>query len=273
MPYKVAEVPPVSPHFSVILTRHTGNPSPETGSSGLSGEPSKSAGHRTKCYDKAACISADIYTEPEGLLSSGCGITKSAGAQGARSLCYMRRAAHLRLILSACLFTSLCAEHLPVRIYTTADGLAGNTIDSIVRDSHGYLWFCAREGLSRFDGYKFQNFGVAEGLPLGAGDLIETATHDYWIATNDGLARFRPKDRNPHFEIFRAADPNGRFVQALAVDPAGGIWVGTLGGLYRLDPPQPPESSDWRLWLINIGAPTENRIDASVEALVVDRAG
>src|ERR1700733_11275078 len=169
-------------------------------------------------------------------------------------------ASRLHLILSACLFTSLYAEHLPVRIYTTADGLAGNTIDSIVRDSSGYLWFCTREGLSRFDGYKFQNFGVAQGLPLGDGDLIETATHDYWIATNDGVARFHPRDRNPHFEIFRAADPQARFAQALAIDPAGGIWVGTLGGLYRLDPPHPHESRDWRFRFVAIGLPTQNRI-------------
>src|SRR5208282_6083318 len=107
----------------------------------------------------------------------------------------MRGAVRLRWILSACLFASLHAEHLPVRIYTTADGLADNTIDRIVRDSRGYLWFCTREGLSRFDGYKFQNFGVAQGLPRGDGDLIETDAHDYWIATNDGLARFRPMDR------------------------------------------------------------------------------
>ncbi|MGA2591005.1 MAG: hypothetical protein ABSH32_13885 [Bryobacteraceae bacterium] len=51
-----------------------------------------------------------------------------------------------------------------MRIYTTADGLAGNTIDRIVTDSHGFLWFCTREGLSRFDGYQFYNFGVAQGL-------------------------------------------------------------------------------------------------------------
>jgi ligand-binding sensor domain-containing protein/signal transduction histidine kinase len=185
----------------------------------------------------------------------------------------MPGAARLGWILSACLFASLRAEHLAVRIYTTADGLADNTIDRIVRDSRGYLWFCTREGLSRFDGYKFQNFGVAQGLPRGDGDLIETDAHDYWIATNDGLARFRPSDLNPRFEIYRPPDPNARYVQALAVDPAGGIWVGTYGGLYHLDPARPPESSDWRLRFVEIGLPTENQIDASIEALLVGRDG
>ena len=59
------------------------------------------------------------------------------------------------------------AERLPLRPYTVADGLAHNEINKIVRDSRGFLWFCTAEGLSRFDGYAFTNYGTAEGLPHG----------------------------------------------------------------------------------------------------------
>jgi ligand-binding sensor domain-containing protein len=41
------------------------------------------------------------------------------------------------------------AEQLPVRTYTTADGLPSDLILRIVRDSHGFLWFCTADGLSR----------------------------------------------------------------------------------------------------------------------------
>src|SRR5512143_4308285 len=47
------------------------------------------------------------------------------------------------------------AERLPIKTYTTADGLAQNAVNQIVRDSRGFLWFCTNEGLSRFDGYTF----------------------------------------------------------------------------------------------------------------------
>src|SRR3989475_10111879 len=57
------------------------------------------------------------------------------------------------------------AERLPIKPYTVADGLPNNVINKIVRDSRGFLWFCTAEGLSRFDGYSFTNYGTAEGLP------------------------------------------------------------------------------------------------------------
>lgn len=42
--------------------------------------------------------------------------------------------------------------------YTTDAGLCHNTINSIVQDSRGFLWFGTAEGLSRFDGASFRNF-------------------------------------------------------------------------------------------------------------------
>src|SRR2546428_1034673 len=56
------------------------------------------------------------------------------------------------------------AEQLPARTYTTADGLPRDYILRIVRDSHGFLWFCTGDGLSRFNGYEFTNYGVEHGL-------------------------------------------------------------------------------------------------------------
>src|SRR5205814_6598280 len=50
---------------------------------------------------------------------------------------------------------NIAAEQLPVRTYTTADGLPRDLILRIVRDSHGFLWFCTAVALSRFNGYEF----------------------------------------------------------------------------------------------------------------------
>ena len=60
---------------------------------------------------------------------------------------------------------ALPAKRLPIRAYTTADGLARDSILCIVQDSHGFLWFCTAEGLSRFGGYQFTNYHTEQGLP------------------------------------------------------------------------------------------------------------
>ena len=70
------------------------------------------------------------------------------------------------------------AETLPLRIYTAAEGLAHSSVNRIVRDSRGYMWFCTSEGLSRFDGYEFHNFGRRDGLPHRVvNDVLETHNH------------------------------------------------------------------------------------------------
>jgi ligand-binding sensor domain-containing protein len=88
---------------------------------------------------------------------------------------------------------STSAEQLPIRTYTTADGLAEDNVMRIVRDSRGFLWFCTGEGLSRFDGYQFKNYSIDQGLPHRVvNDLLETRDGNYWVATGGGVSRFNP---------------------------------------------------------------------------------
>jgi len=73
-----------------------------------------------------------------------------------------------RVLLSCSLMSLLAAaagaQRLPIRTYTIADGLPQNVIGRIVRDANGFLWFCTPEGLSRLDGYTFDNYGIDDGL-------------------------------------------------------------------------------------------------------------
>src|SRR5436305_3683192 len=97
----------------------------------------------------------------------------------------------IALLLNA---SSVSAQQLPVRTYTTADGLPRDFVLRIVRDSRGFLWLCTADGLSRFNGYEFTNYGVEQGLPNPTiNDLLETRRGVYWVATNGGgVARFNP---------------------------------------------------------------------------------
>jgi ligand-binding sensor domain-containing protein len=144
------------------------------------------------------------------------------------------------------------AERLPIRAYTTADGLAHNFVHRIVADSRGFLWFATEDGLSRFDGYSFSNFSVEQGLPhRTVTDLLETRSGELWVATFGGLARFRP-DGLPAGRVVAAnapesaalmfatllpaeAIPQAREVTVLREGDDGTIWCGTRNGLFRLD--------------------------------------
>ena len=131
------------------------------------------------------------------------------------------------------------AEKLPVKLYTSAEGLARDTVNQIVADSHGFLWFCTGEGLARFDGYRFSNFGISDGLPSrSVNQMVETRSGQYWVATNDGLCRFDPTARagQPRFVVDYQGDATrGQMLTTLLEDRAGVLWVGGGKDLFRLE--------------------------------------
>lgn len=130
------------------------------------------------------------------------------------------------------------AEQLPLRKFTTADGLPSNSITCVKRDSRGFMWFCTPEGLSRFDGYTFVNYGADQGLPdRYVTDFVETRNGEYWVATLRGLAQFNPKPTAKHqmFALYRLGETEAvKRVYALLADEHGDIWVGTGGGVFQL---------------------------------------
>lgn len=157
--------------------------------------------------------------------------------------------ANAKLVAALCLAlalltaSSVSAQQLPVRTYTTADGLPRDLVTRIVRDSHGFLWFCTGDGLSRFNGYEFTTYGVEQGLPHSfINDLLETRSGIYWVATNGGgVARFNPsplRTEQPQnlFTVYAVGDlPTTNRVNVLYEDRAGHLWAGTDGGLFLLD--------------------------------------
>src|SRR5207253_7258580 len=181
----------------------------------------------------------------------------------------------LALLLDA---RSVSAQQLPVRTYTTADGLPRDLLLRIVRDSQGFLWFCTGDGLSRFNGYEFTNYGVEQGLPNPViNGLLETRRGVYWVATNGGgVARFNPSPSRSEpselrklFTAYRVGDePTSNLVNVLYEDHAGQVWAGTDGGLFRLD--ETSGQPSFRRVSLN---PRESDLPMIVRGLIEDREG
>ena len=62
------------------------------------------------------------------------------------------------------IFSCTAAQTLNYVHYDEKEGLAGNTVYSMCQDKDGFLWFATDNGISVFDGNKFRNLTVKDGL-------------------------------------------------------------------------------------------------------------
>jgi ligand-binding sensor domain-containing protein len=120
--------------------------------------------------------------------------------------------------------------------YTRADGLAGNTISSIVPDEKGGLWLG-----TMFNGVSYYADGKTE-LHFKASDTI--GNNEAWKVYKDhqgeiwfssegyGLYRYDGIRLRNYNELDGLGVPA---VQEVFEDRMGRVWVGGGGGLYRLD--------------------------------------
>src|SRR5438067_562430 len=200
-----------------------------------------------------------------------------------------RRLALVELCLLAGFFVSaswVSAQRLPLKPYTVSDGLPNNVINKIVRDSRGFLWFCTGEGLSRFDGYGFTNYGIDQGLPHSTvNDFLETRSGELWIATNGGLVLLNPKgmpsatvayanqktQAAPMFTVVVPDDDDrqARVINVLYEDRGGTIWCGSMKHLYRLE----RHDNRFKLLSVDMGTVGGHAAEVYVYDLLEDRSG
>ncbi len=157
----------------------------------------------------------------------------------------MRTSRWLAVALAAGLWPAALAgqERLEFEHLTTEQGLSQNTVSAILQDRTGFLWFGTRDGLDRFDGYRFKPYRhrVGDGRSLIDNvvlALLEDRDGRLWVGTESGLSRLEPASDDFANYTNDPRDPRslapGR-VRCLCQDRSGRLWVGTEEGLSRFD--------------------------------------
>ncbi len=154
-------------------------------------------------------------------------------------------------------------------------GLSQSTVNAIIQDRQGFMWFGTEDGLNRYDGY---DFVVYKNDPFDSNSISDSrimCLHeddggDIWVGTfRGGLNRYvRVEDRFIRYK-HDPANPrslSGNSVSAIEQDSAGTIWIGLWGGglsrydpntnsflRYRHDPTSPRSLGDDRVTSICVG--------------------
>ncbi len=73
------------------------------------------------------------------------------------------------------------------RRYTVDNGLPSSVVYHVFQDTNGYIWFATANGVSRYDGYRFENFDLQSGLvDNDVFEIYEDYKHRIWFIPMSG---------------------------------------------------------------------------------------
>lgn len=134
-------------------------------------------------------------------------------------------------------------EHYYLKSLGVSDGLSQNTVNAILQDRQGFMWFGTKDGLNRYDGQAFRIFRHDNDNPKSIGNdfitvLYEDSNGNIWIGTDVGTYIYYPEtDSFSHLiEPSKENTKIERTVTAITEDGQGCIWIAVESqGLFCYD--------------------------------------
>jgi signal transduction histidine kinase/ligand-binding sensor domain-containing protein/DNA-binding response OmpR family regulator len=129
--------------------------------------------------------------------------------------------------------SSLKFEH-----FSTRDGLSQANINCIIQDSRGFMWIGSRNGLNKYDGYKFTPFryDAKNEHTLSNNmitDLAEDSDGNIWVSTQSGLNMYNRNTGTFVRYMHNAHNPNSlvnNILNRLSYGHDGKLWIATQNG-------------------------------------------
>ena len=134
------------------------------------------------------------------------------------------------------------AHRLRFKTLSANEGLSQNMIQCILKDTQGFMWFGTRDGLNRYDGYKFTTFrhNSEQASTISnnfINDIIEAPGGNLWIGTSSGLDLF---DKKSEKFIHYNPDNLKLIISDLTIDKKGILWMSTVNSGLLMPPPSVP---------------------------------
>ncbi|WP_276483419.1 hybrid sensor histidine kinase/response regulator transcription factor [Paraflavitalea pollutisoli] len=135
--------------------------------------------------------------------------------------------------------------HINFTSLTLRDGLISNSVNAIIKDHYGLMWFATDDGLNKFDGTNFTQYRHLPGVPssLRSNEILtlhEDPAGNLWIGTSGGgLSLY---DRRQDLFIHYPTDgktpelPPNAVVRGIDSDPSGRLWIAQYENLFQLTP-------------------------------------
>ena len=130
---------------------------------------------------------------------------------------------------------NLAKEPYLVDAWGRGAGLPQSSVLAVVQDAVGYLWLATQTGVVRFDGRAFEVFDHLSHPVIRDSyteDLVAAPAGGLWIATHDGLIRWREGEARRFGVEDGLVDDT---VQTLHLGAGGRLWIGTAKGLSVLE--------------------------------------
>ncbi|MDO9038263.1 MAG: two-component regulator propeller domain-containing protein, partial [Lutibacter sp.] len=137
------------------------------------------------------------------------------------------------------------AQDIRFKHLTNNNGLSQNLVLSITQDQEGFMWFGTKDGLNKYDGYRFIVFQNEPNNPNSISsnyisELFTDKNGKLWIGTEDGIVNiYNAKTQSfqrIQLPITKTKSKNSEAISSIAQDKDGNIWIGTDKGLNRMDP-------------------------------------
>jgi len=125
------------------------------------------------------------------------------------------------------------AQEYYFKHFQVEEGLSNNTVLTSLQDEDGFMWFGTKDGLNRFDGYRFKTYR-SNGNPIHSlGSNYIQSLHEYkgviWVGTDKGLYQYNKK--TDQFTVLNEAI-NDR-INDINHDKNGNIWFISGNILYK----------------------------------------